>query len=263
MWHDQEPEERGFPPSDSPVVRIPLPRARVIATWILLGINILVFLASIGLSLLLTGRIGPHPIALFYLGWKDNLLISQGEYWRFITAMFLHGNIVHILFNGFALYVLGPEMERIYGTVRFLAVYFLAGLGGGIASYAFSPSPSVGASGAIFGLIGGLAVFYYLGRNILGDAGRQQLQSMVVVILLNLFIGFGASGVIDNYAHIGGLVVGAASGWMLAPRYAIDTGRYPPALVKQYSNLNWAGAAAILLVLVALLMVIQPPILQR
>lgn len=233
------------------------------AALVLLVINVGMYLFSGVLSLLVTGSFlalfTPSDGVLQLLGWKENGLIAQGEYWRLLTAMFLHGNLVHIFFNGYALYILGPESERIYGTRRFLALYFLSGLMGSIASYAFSPNPAVGASGAIFGLIGGLATFYYLSRSVLGQYGRAQLQNMAFVIIINLMIGFSASG-IDNYAHMGGLLGGALLGWLLAPRIEVDQRFYPPVLSRRYIAWGWAGAGALLVVLVALAIGIQPPL---
>ncbi len=266
-------DERGMPPMSgdahpipppSQSMSLPLPTDEPRAVWVLLAINIVMYVFTIFLSLLLIqgtpNFFTPSPFIL-NLGWKRNDLIVQGEYWRLLTAMFLHGNLLHILFNGYALYILGPQTERIYGTLRFLAIYFLAGLSGSIASYALSSNPSVGASGAIFGLVGGLGAFFYLGRTILGDAGRSQLQGMITIVIINLIIGFSAGGgIIDNYAHIGGLIGGMLAGWMLAPRYTIDRRLYPPVVVRQFLSLSWVGAGGMLLLLVLLVLVIRPPL---
>src|SRR6476620_9082174 len=153
-------------PIQPPAYQLRLPRGRPRAVWVLLALNIAIFV--IPTLLQLAGvRVNGVPINdyLLFYGAKDNEGIKQrGEYYRFLTSMFLHGGLLHIGFNAWALYALGPESERIYGTARFLAIYFIAGLAGGVASYALSPNPSVGASGAIFGLIGTLAVFYYILR---------------------------------------------------------------------------------------------------
>ncbi|MFP4439797.1 MAG: rhomboid family intramembrane serine protease [Chloroflexaceae bacterium] len=247
-------EARPIPPQQE--VRVRLPTGQPRAVWVLLAINILLFLVSNLLSFILDPRscapLDTYSCALFLLGWKQNSLIDQGQYWRLVTAMFLHGGLLHIFFNGYALFVLGPETERIFGTLRFLALYFVAGLAGSVASYAFSPSPSVGASGAIFGLVGALGAFFYLARDVLGDAGRAQLQSMIFIVVINLAIGFGASGVIDNYAHIGGLIGGVLAGVLLAPRYVIDHRFYPPVVARQFHTFGWFGVAG-LFVLLALL----------
>ncbi len=271
--HQADEDERGMsptygdaypisPPSQS--MRVPLPTDEPRAVWVLLAINIVIYVLTVFLSLLLiqgpTNVFTPSP-SILNLGWKRNDLIVQGEYWRLLTAMFLHGNLLHILFNGYALYILGPQAERIYGSLRFLTLYVLAGLSGSIASYAFSRNPSVGASGAIFGLVGGLGVFFYLGRTILGDTGRSQLQGMITIVMINLIIGFTAGGgIIDNYAHIGGLIGGMLAGWMLAPRYTIDRRLYPPVVVRQFLSLSWVGAGGMLLLLILLVLIIRPPL---
>jgi rhomboid protease GluP len=244
-----EVERTGSPYS----VRMRLPMGAAQAVYVLLGLNLLIYLLT---GLLSVNFFSPSSGVLQFMGWKQNDLIEQGQYWRLLTAMFLHGNLVHIFFNGYALYILGPEAERIYGTARFLAVYFLAGLSGSIASYAFSPSPSVGASGAIFGLIGCLAAFYYITRQLLGEFGRRQLQSMIAIIGINLLFGFTMSGVIDNYAHIGGLLGGMLVGWLLAPRFVVDDRLFPPVMVRDYLSWSWASAVGVFVILALLALLI-------
>ncbi len=262
-YQSPEPPEYGeAAPPQAPGYSLPLPLGTPRAAYVLLAINLIIYAVTGLLSLLLSGNLLAlfQPIsAVLQLGWKQNDLILNGEYWRFLTAMFLHGNLVHIFFNGYALFALGPETERIFGTPRFLVIYFLSGFAGGVASYAMSPRPSVGASGAIFGLIGALVVFFYLARDILGDMGRQQLQGMVFIILINLFIGFSAGGVIDNYAHVGGLIGGALAGLVLAPRFVIDQRLYPPVVVRSFNPQGWAIAAALSGLLIAVAFVISPP----
>lgn len=255
-------EARPIPQQQQPVpMSMPMSRSR--AAYVLIGINGLVYGLTALLSILLSGdflRLFTPLAGVLALGWKENELIFAGQWWRLISAMFLHGNLVHIFFNLYALYALGPETERIYGTGRFLATYFLAGLAGSIASYAFSAYPSVGASGAVFGLFGALGVFFYLTRHVTGEMGRRQLQSMAFVIIINLFIGFSVSG-IDNFAHLGGLAGGALAGYLLAPRLDIDQRLYPPVIVRSFLAQGWAGAAALLLGLITALFVIRPPLL--
>jgi rhomboid protease GluP len=241
-------------------LRLPLGRPR--AVWVLLALNIAIF--AIPTLLQLVGvRVNGIPINnyLLFLGAKDNEGIKlRGEYYRLLTSMFLHGGLLHIGFNAWALYALGPEAERLYGTARFLAIYFIAGLAGGVASYTLSPNPAVGASGAIFGLIGALAVFYYTSRELLGSAARQQLGSLITVIMINLFIGFSSGGLIDNFAHLGGLAGGALMGWLLAPRFAVDERLYPPQVVRRPLPWGWAAAVGFLALLVVTILVINPPI---
>lgn len=247
-------------PIPQPGYRLRLPFARPRAVWVLLALNIVIF--AIPTVLQIIGlRVGGLPIndLLLDLGQKDNAGIAGGEYYRFLTSMFLHGGLLHIGFNAWVLYAIGPESERIYGTPRFLALYFIAGFAGGVASYLRSPIPAVGASGAIFGLIGGLAAFYYSSRKLLGEISRQQLGSLVTVIMINLLIGFSTPR-IDNNAHIGGLIGGALVGWLLAPRFELDERLFPPQIVRRSLPFGWAGALVVLAILVAAVMTMNPPI---
>ena len=248
---DPSGEERSHPLGQ----QVPLPRpSPPRAVMIILGLIVVIYL----FTGLLSGSIfQPNLLVLILFGAKENSLISQGEYWRLLSATLLHGNLIHIFFNSFALYSLGPESERIYGTRRFLALYTLAGLGGSVASYLLSPAPSVGASGAIFGLIGGLGVFFFLNRRALGEFGRAQVQSIVSIAVINLIIGFSAQGIIDNWGHLGGLLVGVLVGAALAPRLRLEPLLFPPIMVRSYPNWGWSAALGIALVLLAL--VVQLP----
>lgn len=240
-------EARPIPPPRAPVQGPRRGRPR--AVWVILAAIAAIYL----LSCLLSGSLfQPDLRVLILLGAKENSLIAGGQYWRLITATFLHANLVHIFFNTYALYALGPESERIYGTGRFLALYFLAGLGGSVASYLFSPAPSVGASGAIFGLIGGLGIFYYLSRKTLGDFARAQVQSMAAIAMINLIIGFASPGVIDNWGHLGGLVAGVIAGAALAPRLSLDTSLLPLVVTRRFPPWGWGAAATLAAALLAL-----------
>ncbi|MFN2290888.1 MAG: rhomboid family intramembrane serine protease [Anaerolineae bacterium] len=192
-----------------------LPLYRPVVTWILL--------AAIGLMFVVETLAGgsTDTEVLVRLGAKVTPLIAQGEYWRLFTAMFLHIGIIHLAFNGYALLAIGTELERLFGSPRFVAIYFLSGLFSTTASYAFSYSVAAGASGAIFGLIGALAAFFTLHRERLGSWGRARLGNIAFLIVVNLILGFTQPG-IDNFAHLGGLVSGFGLGWALAPRYALD-----------------------------------------
>lgn len=247
------------PQSAAMQVRFPL-----FTPWvarILLTINIVVFAVPWLLDALGVRIMGAVSVYEFLLIWgaKDNAAIfAGGQYYRFLTAMFLHGGLAHLLFNSFALYSLGFETERLFGAQRFLAIYMIAGLGGGVASYALNPNPSVGASGAIFGLVGALITFYIVARRVLGGIARQQLGSLIFITLINLALGF-TSPYIDNNAHIGGLLTGALLGWLLAPRFALDTRTYPFTLVRLELRAGWALTLAVLVALFALIAIITPP----
>ncbi|NOK58417.1 MAG: hypothetical protein GFH27_549279n223 [Chloroflexi bacterium AL-W] len=244
-------------------MRLPLPMGTPRAYMVLLVVNVIIF--AIPWLLDLAGiRLGNFTVsqAIREFGAKSNADIAfNGEYYRFLTAMFLHGSLLHMLFNGFALYSIGPETERVYGTARFVVLYFIAGFAGGVASYAITPNPSVGASGAIFGMIGALAVFFYIARGVLGQMARDQLGGLITVIVLNLFIGFSVPN-IDNMGHIGGLIGGAVVGWFLAPRFEIDQMQYPPKVVRRSLPIAWVGTASVVVLLVLLVLVVPTPILQ-
>ena len=134
--------------------------------------------------------------------------VSQGKWWLLITAGFLHGSILHLFFNAYILWVVGGQLESIVGSIRFGIIYLVSLLGGSIASYLFSPfgTYSVGASGAIFGLMGAMLV---VGRKI-----RIDISQITTLVILNVVLGFVISG-IDWRAHLGGLFAGALITWVL------------------------------------------------
>lgn len=142
---------------------------------------------------------------LINFGANYDVLTKSGEYYRLFTCMFLHIGIMHLICNMYSLYVIGKEVEGLFGKWKYLLIYLLSGICGSMLSLAFSYNTvSAGASGAIFGLLGALLYFGYYYRTYLGAVMRT---SIIPVILFNLVIGFLSSG-IDNAAHIGGLVGG-------------------------------------------------------
>lgn len=145
-----------------------------------------------------------HTLTLIEFGAKYNPLIEEGQWWRFVTAMFLHIGFLHVFLNSFALYVIGSTVERIFGSGRFLVIYFTAGLLGSIVSYAFTEQISAGASGAIYGCFGALLYFGVIHRRLFF---RSMGMSVLFVLLINLLFGF-FMPMIDNNAHLGGLVGG-------------------------------------------------------
>ena len=131
--------------------------------------------------------------------------IRAGQYYRLITGIFLHGSIFHLLFNCYALYVIGSQIESYLGKIKYLIIYFFSGLCGSLLSITLGGSAaSIGASGAIFGLMGSLCYFGYYYRVYFGNVLKSQL---IPLIVLNLGLGFLMNGV-DNAAHIGGLIGG-------------------------------------------------------
>jgi rhomboid protease GluP len=165
--------------------------------------------------------------------------------------MFLHIGLMHLLFNSYALYVFGIEVERLYGSPRFLAIYLLAGLWGALASFAFGSALSAGASGAIFGLLGTMVAYFRRHRETFGAWGRQRLLNLVGVAAFNLVLGFTVPG-IDNLAHLGGLLSGAILGWGLAPQYEVrmDQAGQPHVADRVSLRARWWVVALALLLLV-------------
>ncbi|MDW8325235.1 MAG: rhomboid family intramembrane serine protease [Anaerolineales bacterium] len=202
----------GAPPSLPLSVRLRPPRHRVWLTYALLAAIGFVFVGQV----LTAPRAGDFDPFLAF-GAKVNELIAQGQLWRLVTPIFLHGSLLHFFFNAYALYVLGSEMEAAYGAVRFLLLFFFAGITGVVASMLFSPFPSVGASGAIFGLIGAEAVLLYRNRRLLGERARAGLMNIVLIAALNLFIGLSPGSRIDNWGHFGGLLGGLSMAWAIGP----------------------------------------------
>jgi membrane associated rhomboid family serine protease len=150
----------------------------------------------------LTGTLLVKSFALFAP------LVTSGEWWRLISAGFLHGSIIHLLFNVYILWVIGSQLESIVGNIKFIIIYFVSLLGGSVASYLFSPfgSYSIGASGAIFGLMGAMLV--------VGRKRNLDISQITTLVAINVVIGFVLSG-IDWRAHLGGLATGAFITWVL------------------------------------------------
>jgi membrane associated rhomboid family serine protease len=201
-------------------------------TITLLIANLFVFLLmweSSGLTTLVLGRGFSWEVLIVY-GAKLNSLINgpNHQWWRFVTPMFIHVNLLHLLVNMYSLWIIGPYVEKLYGSAKFVVFWVLTGVAGVIASYlTVRPNlatgglsrflfkamdePSAGASGALFGLVGVLFVFGIKFRKELPEGFKRAFGTgMLPVILINLFIGYLGRGFIDNAAHLGGLLSGAA-----------------------------------------------------
>ncbi|EIE20693.1 rhomboid-domain-containing protein [Coccomyxa subellipsoidea C-169] len=161
---------------------------------------------------------------LLLLGAKDNQLIRAGEWWRLLTPVALHANLIHLLTNNYSLNSLGPAVEGLCGRQRFVSVYTASALVGSVASYAFNPSPSVGASGAIFGLGGALAVYAARHRKLMGSRGDAILSSLGQSLALNVAIGL-TTPRIDQWGHFGGLIGGALTAYLLGPNIEVFQGK--------------------------------------
>jgi rhomboid protease GluP len=153
-------------------------------------------------------------------GMKINEMIAAGQFWRLLTPIFLHGSILHIGFNMYALVIFGPMLERHFGHVRFLVLYMLSGFAGNVISLMFTIQPSLGSSTAIFGLLGGQAIFLYRNQKVFGGIAQRALSNIISVAVINLLIGLSPG--IDNWGHIGGLVAGSLFAWGGGPLYRLE-----------------------------------------
>ena len=221
--------------------------AHAYATYALIAINMVMFVITTAsgtsfvdgskqsalfdrLALVPDGRPGGQPVSFGVLG-RLEPGVAHGQYERLVSSMFLHFGIIHILLNMYVLFAIGPQLESVLGRIRYVGIYLLAGFGGAVSSYLFGPLTEVGAgaSGAIFGLFG---AYFVVARRI-----QAQTGPIVTTIVINLVLSVSISN-IDIRAHLGGLVVGALVGFVLA--YAPRQNR----LVVQS-----AGCAAVLLAL--------------
>lgn len=166
---------------------------------------VVTFLLALNIGIFIYTLIPGIGDRLFLFGLGDNLLIANGEYWRLITPMFLHGGFMHLLFNMFSLFVFGPELEKIAGKARFITVYLLAGLFGDIATYFVQPVAytHVGASGAIFGVFGAFGALVYYTKHAFPQL-RQVILPIIVISVVMTFVGTN----INVTAHIAGLLTG-------------------------------------------------------
>ena len=173
--------------------RILSPKTPVV-TYALLGVITIVFMLQFFID---------PTYLIYYLGCQSDL-VKSGDVYRLLTCSFMHVNIFHFLSNAYALFVIGKMTEGYYGKKKFILIYLVSAITGSLLSISMSNTFSIGASGAIFGLLGSLLYFGYHYRVYFGSV---LLRQIVPIIILNLFIGFTVPG-IDNFAHIGGLVGG-------------------------------------------------------
>lgn len=172
--------------------------------WLTYGLIVANFLIYLGLKFISMKSDTSYENLLVLFGAKVNTLILEGQYWRLFTPMFLHWDEIHLALNCYSLYIVGSQVERLFGHGKFAAIYFVAGVTGCIASFVFSINISAGASGAIFGLLGAMLYFAVKRPSLLkGSFGANLITTLVI----NLAYGF-MNKQIDNYGHLGGLVGG-------------------------------------------------------
>jgi rhomboid protease GluP len=212
-------------------------------TWVtpaLVGLSVAVWLLNLlsGIS-----PMSPKPVEL--LMWGANYLpLTLEQPWRLVTATFLHGGLIHLAFNMWALWDTGRLAERFYGNLQLALIYAVAGLSGSVASLFFAARSgvSVGASGAIFGVVGCLlAALFTKAHKLPPSLVASMRSSMLMFVGYSLFMGF-VAGFIDNAAHIGGLAAGFLMGMVLAEKFDADEYRRQ-ALVRAAAATGLAALA--------------------
>jgi rhomboid protease GluP len=200
------------------MLRARLPRT-IVTPAILAAIGA-VFLVMVAAS----GEVSFSSPTLYHWGAQFGPAIARGQWWRLLTAMWLHASPLHAALNGLFLWRFGAYVERLLGPIVFLIVYLLGGVIASVVSLQFQASNglSVGASGALFGLVGVLLMVAMTSRGsgVLGDMLAELRPNLILVVVVNLMLGFLVQG-IDNAAHIGGLAGGLALGWLVG-RHSLE-----------------------------------------
>jgi rhomboid protease GluP len=182
-----------------------------VATYSLLGVITLVYAGLLYANSLFMGGFTAQPGLMLLHGatWSEPVR-DHGEYYRLVSAIFVHANLIHLLLNGYGLHILGPALEKFYGWQKFLIIFVFSGLGGTAATLFFGNVPSVGASGAIFGIIGGTGVLGLKYRKLLPkEIASRMTRGAVILFVANVAIGMMVPN-IDMAAHLGGAAAGVA-----------------------------------------------------
>jgi membrane associated rhomboid family serine protease len=192
-----------------------LERGPALVTYTIIAINLLIY----ALLALLSQSLDISQNVLINAGAQQTCYIeATGQYWRIFTAMFLHVSLLHVGVNMLSLFFIGRVVETFYGRWRYLVIYLVSGIVGGLATFFLQPEAwAVGASGAIFGVFGALGVFYVADRRALGSYGAGAIANWLFWLILNLVLGF-SDPTIGISDHIGGLVAGIVLALLLLPQ---------------------------------------------
>ena len=199
-------------------VRVPMPRSAPYVTYSIVGVTVFIFVLQLA-TLFLTREDIP---ANFFI--KSNELIVAGQFWRLLTPALLHDThfpFLHILFNMYALFVFGTGLERHFGHLRFLLLYGLGAFAGNVMSFVFTENNSLGASTAIFGLLGAEAIFVIQNRKLFAGSFRSAIGNIIFIAAINLVV-IGRLPGIDNWGHIGGLLGGLIFTLFAGPLWEIE-----------------------------------------
>lgn len=216
---DNDQEKSGANPSTGQaagqqMVRVPMPQSAPYVTYTIIAITVICYI----LQLVSESTLGTDILVLY--GARINEQILAGELWRFLTPALLHGSVPHIAFNMYALFSFGTGLERHFGHGRFFLLYVLGAFTGNVASFLFSTGYSVGASTAVFGLLGAEAIFLYQNRKLFAGQFGRAIQNVIFIAAINLFLGLQPG--IDNWGHIGGLLGGLMFTWFAGPMWEVE-----------------------------------------
>lgn len=231
-------------------VRMSLPSPVPYVTYTIVGITVLVYLLQLAsVALLGYASSTARMDVLVALGARVNEMIRMGQLWRFITPVLLHASVPHILFNMYALVAFGSGLERHFGHPRFLLLYLLGGFTGNVLSFLLSDGYSVGASTAVFGLVGAEGVFLFQNRGLLGNQFGRAIGNVLFIVAVNLMLGLTPG--IDNWGHVGGLLGGLVFTWFAGPVWEVRQAQLGEGLVlgdKREPRDVLTGAAVVMLI---------------
>lgn len=214
-------------------------RQKPYTTYIIIGLCILIFASDYGLRLYFAWKYNYDLSIIKAIGIKSNELIKMGQWWRIVTAIFLHGDLSHLGFNMLGLFIWGRYIETLYGKWRYIVIFLLAGLLSTTASFAFTQANSLGASGAIYGLFGALLYFRKYDKDLFNKIFGVQI---LIFIAISLALGF-MQPYVDNIGHIGGII----GGYLAANAVGLLSQMYNK---PKNSILYYAGYALIFVILI-------------
>lgn len=227
---EHQPQQNQQNPSANPgpqtFVRGP-ERGKPVLVWVILGVTVMFYIAQ---------EVAKKVIGFdfpFVLLGKFNEEILKGQLWRLFTPVLLHGGLLHLFANMYALVMLGRSNETIQGHLRFFLLYILAAFGGNVFSFVLGKYPSLGASTAAFGLLAAEAVFIWQNKLFFGKQARNHLLNIGLILLLNLGIGLSAGGTIDNWGHLGGLIGGFFFAFLAGVKWDIVMVNGTPTIVDK------------------------------
>lgn len=221
---EQSPQENPAAPEPQAPTRrgLALELNKPIVTYVLMGLIALFFIAQ----MLSTQFLGLDlPAALLS---KSRSAILAGQLWRLITPVLLHGSILHVGLNLYAFWILGRQLEGIYGHWRFLTLFLIAGFGGNVLSFVLSPYNSLGSSTGIFGLLAAEALLILQNKQFFGARARPMLSNLAFIFFLNIAIGLAPGSNIDNFGHLGGAIAGALFAFLAGPKWELQFGQNAP-----------------------------------